>query len=50
MNEMREIAESASRLSPAGHDRLQRAVDALPEPDTADRGALQRRLDALLSI
>ena len=49
LDEMREIAESASPLSPAGHDRLQRALDSLPEPDTADRGALRRRLDALLS-
>ncbi len=49
MNEMLEIAEGVSPLSRAGHDRLQRAVDALPEPDAADRGALVRRLDAFLS-
>ena len=48
MEEMRSIAESIGPLTPAGLDRLERALASLPQPDTADRDTLQRRLDTYL--
>ncbi len=49
LEEMREIAEHTSVLSPAGLERLQRAIAALPKADSAKRDTLRHRLDTLLA-